>query len=531
MPKKLKVFLCHSSNDKPAVREIYARLKSESWIEPWLDEEELYPGQDWGLEIEKAVEEADTVLVFLSNNAVTKKGYVQKEVRMVLRISDYQPDGTIFTIPLRLENCAVPRSLSMWQYVDLFPESRKNWAYGRLLGSLKIRAEKLGIDSKGKVESGEVEKEERRKKDVERKRIEKREQEKVEKERIEKREKEEAEKKARRIAEDERVEKRAHELALEIVRKEREEREEEKARELAKEIARKTREEKEKKEKARKEKEAYQKKLAANPANIEWIKIPAGEFTMGSNDGLDREKPSHKVYLDAYLIAKTPVTNAQFKKFIEAGGYKNQKYWSDTGWVWLSGKNRTQPSYWHDKKWNTPTHPVVGVSWYESEAFSKWANCRLPSEAEWEKAARGDSPLPEGEGAGVRVYPWGNQTPNKNLANFNNNIGKTTPVGKYSPAGDSPYGCVDMAGNVWEWMSSTYKKYPYDAMDGREDLTVADAECCVVVRGTAASSASAPPIAAAAILRLRSAISVFVAPAHALDSATVGSAECWFSES
>ena len=385
MPKKLKVFLCHSSDDKPAVREIYARLKSESWIDPWLDEEELYPGQDWGLEIEKAVEETDTVLVFLSDKSVTKKGYVQKEIRMVLRISDYQPDGTIFTIPLRLEKCSVPRALSMWQYVDLFPESRKNWAYGRLLGGLKIRAKKLGIDVSGKlkVESGEVEKEERRKKDVERKGIESREQ-------------EETEKKAREIAEEERIEKRARELAIEIAHKEREDREKKRAEKEA-------RKEKEAHEKKLAEERALKAKLAANPANIDWIKIPAGEFTMGSND-YDSEKPPHKIYLDAYLIAKTPVTNAQFKKFIEAGGYKSQEFWSNKGWEWRANAKRTQPRYWNDAKWNTPTHPVVGVSWYEAEAFSKWANCRLPSEARWEKAARGTD---------ERKFPWGNQKPNK----------------------------------------------------------------------------------------------------------------------
>ena len=442
MPKKLKVFLCHSSNDKPAVREIYERLKAETWIDPWLDEEELFPGQDWGLEIEKAVEETDTVLVFLSNNAVTKKGYVQKELRMVLRISDYQPDGTIFTIPLRLEKCAVPRALSMWQYLDLFPETRKDWAYKRLLGGLKLRAKKLGIDVDEKVASGKEQAASRQVASVQ-------------------------EKKARKLTEQERIEKRARELAIEIARKEREEREkklaEEKARKLAIEMVRKEREKK-------LAEEAHRKNLMENPAGIEWIKIPAGKFTMGSNDYVN-EKPPHNVYLAEYYIAKTPTTNAQFRKFIEAGGYKKQAFWSEQGWAWRSETKRTQPYYWNDGKWNAPQQPVVGVSWYEAEAFSKWANCRLPSEAEWEKAARGTD---------GRKYPWGNEKPNKNLANFSNNVGKTTPVGKYSPAGDSSYGCVDMVGNVWEWTSSLYKNYPYDATDGREDLSNAGSR---VLRG------------------------------------------------
>ena len=493
MKEKLKVFLCHSSDDKPAVREIYQRLKAETWIDPWLDEEELFPGQDWDLEIEKAVESTDAVLVFLSNNSVSKEGYVQRELRMILRISDYKPEGAIFTIPLRLEKCKLPRRLSMWQYVDLFPEARQDWAYKRLLGGLKIRAGKLG------VEVGEQ--------SVDKKGVESR-----EKQNQARKDKAEAEKKARELTEQERIEKRALELAVEIARKEREAREnklaEEKAREekeahekkFAEEKVRKEKEAQEKKvseekvrkeketlekdlaeEKARKEKEAREKKLAEekarkakearekklvekraretarkkklmeNPAGIEWVKIPAGKFTMGSDDYRD-EKPPHKIYLNAYLIAKTPVTNAQFKQFIEAGGYKKKVFWSYNGWKWCLKKGRIQPRYWNDVKWNKPTYPVVGVSWYEAEAFCKWAKCRLPSEAEWEKAARGTD---------GRKYPWGNQKPNKNLANFNRNVGRITQVGKYSPAGDSPFGCVDMAGNIWEWCADWYNKDYY----------------------------------------------------------------------
>ena len=122
-----------------------SELKAEGWIDPWLDEEKLYPGQDWDLEIEKAVEAAHAVIVFLSNNSVTKEGYIQRELRFVLRIADFKPEGTVFVIPVRLDDCQMPRRLSMWQYVDNFPERRKEWAFQRLLGSLKVRAEKLDV--------------------------------------------------------------------------------------------------------------------------------------------------------------------------------------------------------------------------------------------------------------------------------------------------------------------------------------------------------------------------------------------------
>jgi hypothetical protein len=201
--RKLRVFLCHSSNDKPAVRELYQRLKNEGWIDPWLDEEKLFPGQDWDLEIEKAVEAADAVIVFLSNNSVTKEGYVQRELRFVLRIADFKPEGTVFVIPVRLDDCPMPRRLSMWQYLDYFPEERVNWACQRLLSSLKVRANKLGISTIKPPENSifqkaeewareQVETEERAKKEQE-ERERKEQEEKVRKEK-EAREKSEAEK-------------------------------------------------------------------------------------------------------------------------------------------------------------------------------------------------------------------------------------------------------------------------------------------------------------------------------------------------
>ena len=189
---KLKVFLCHSSHDKPAVREIDARLKAEGWIDPWLDEEKLFPGQDWDLEIEKAVEATDAVLVFLSDNSVSKEGYIQKEIRFILNMAEYKPEGTLFILPMRLNECPLPRRLRSWHCVDYFPDERKEWAYGRLVASLRLRAEHLGID----VEALLAEAEEKRKRAVERS-----EQAVAEQARREQAEKERKEKEAREAAE------------------------------------------------------------------------------------------------------------------------------------------------------------------------------------------------------------------------------------------------------------------------------------------------------------------------------------------
>jgi len=151
--RPLKVFLCHSSGDKSAIRELYRQLTAEGWMDIWLDEMKLLPGQEWDWEIEKAVEDADIVLVCLSTRSVDKEGYVQKELRFALNIADEKPEGSIFVIPLRLDDCIVPRRLRHWQWVDYFPKEQKTFAYTRLLESFKVRARKLCISyGKPKVE-------------------------------------------------------------------------------------------------------------------------------------------------------------------------------------------------------------------------------------------------------------------------------------------------------------------------------------------------------------------------------------------
>jgi len=138
--RKLKIFLCHSKDDKPKVRKLYKRLIADGF-DAWLDKEKLLPGQDWELEIQKAVRNSDTVVVCLSNNSISKEGYIQKEIRFALDVAQEKPEGTIFLIPARLENCNVPDRISRFQWVDLFEKI----GYSKLKEALHLRMDDLNI--------------------------------------------------------------------------------------------------------------------------------------------------------------------------------------------------------------------------------------------------------------------------------------------------------------------------------------------------------------------------------------------------
>lgn len=342
--RKLKVFLCHSRDDKPKVRRLYHRLVSDGF-DAWLDEEKLIPGQDWDLEIRRAVREADVVVVCLSKSSTTKSGYVQKEIQFALDVADEQLEGTIFIIPARLDDYSLPNRLHKWQRVDLFEER----GYKQLKTSLELRGKELGI---------------------------------------------------------------VLYLPFDFV--------------------------------------------------PQLLKIPAGKFLMGSTkeqaqeavkEGTDKnwvecEQPQHEVELSEYFIGKYPITNHEYQAFVHEASARSPQGW-DGG------------NYSAEKS----DHPVVNVSWNDAQNYCKWLSVktgktyRLPTEAEWEKAARGEKGL---------IYPWGDEFDSKKCNTVEAKIGDTTPVGHFSQAGgDSRYGCVDMVGNIWEWCNDWFHEKEYKNRFGK----------------------------------------------------------------
>jgi len=233
--------------------------------------------------------------------------------------------------------------------------------------------------------------------------------------------------------------------------------------------------------------DASQRPVERLPFEPDLIVIEADPFIMGTSDAqidwladrlelahvwrekgfFEREQPQHIVTLPRYAIARCPVTVSEFRAFVQGGGYKSRTCWTEAGWAWCQGRHRRQPDYWDDPIWTGRDDlPVVGVSWYEASAYCRWLSdvtgrrYRLPSEAEWERAARG---------VDGRIFPWGDIMDTAYCNARPSGVVRTSPVGSYSPAGNSPAGLVDMAGNVSEWTASLLAPYPYDLADGRDD--------------------------------------------------------------
>lgn len=451
--RPLRVFLCHASGDKPAVRILYSLLVS-SGIDAWLDEKKLLPGQNWRQEIPRAVQEADAVIILLSKDSITKEGYVQREIKFALDVALEKPEGTIYLIPARLEECNVPRSLSDWQWVDLFFDGRnfKEGEFDRLLRSLQIRAEHVGVE-KPKFKKDVFEKisfpiELSKKKDLE--------------------------KSAPKTRNEAKRPKRNVGLLIAIS--------------VLFAIAiticgvlgipafvdlfEHTPEPTFPTEKfftptiggipadtlpplspTQPSLETLIPMLPTNSAQppsatpylpaitqngVEMVLVSAGNFIMGSYDGNDDEKPEHTIYLDAYYIDKYEVTNAQYKTCVDSGECEPPKQ---------AGSAR-RSNYYGNTEFDN--YPVIYVDWNMARTYCEWRGAHLPTEAEWEKAARGTD---------RRTYPWG-EGKNKTYANYIRNVGDTSPVGSYKD-GVSVYGAYDLAGNVWEWVADWYASNYY----------------------------------------------------------------------
>ncbi|MCP9496850.1 MAG: SUMF1/EgtB/PvdO family nonheme iron enzyme [Pyrinomonadaceae bacterium MAG19_C2-C3] len=205
------------------------------------------------------------------------------------------------------------------------------------------------------------------------------------------------------------------------------------------------------------------------------VTIPAGAVIVGATGdgfGYDNEYPAHKVELPAFQLAVYPTTNLEYLNFIEAGGYGRDEFWSDEGRAWREKENITAPLYWQKASGGfttrtmfdshaplDPHHPVSGVSWYEAEAYARFAGKRLPTEAEWERAANGSTAADTSIEPHKRRFAWGDNEPDANLCNFNNHVWGTTRVDAY-PRGASAFGVHDMTGNVWEWTNDAFAGYP-----------------------------------------------------------------------
>lgn len=183
--------------------------------------------------------------------------------------------------------------------------------------------------------------------------------------------------------------------------------------------------------------------------------IPGGSFIMGSDEGNPNHQPQHQVFVADFYLDRWPVTNAEYKKFIDATGHPIPNYevsWCDTqGYNW-EPQTRMYPE-------GKAEHPVVLVTWEDAMAYAAWAGKRLPTEAEWERAARGTA---------GRRYPWGDDLCSGRCNCKDADLHSTSPVGAFSPDGDTPEGLVDMVGNVWEWTNSLFAPFPYNPNDGRE---------------------------------------------------------------
>jgi iron(II)-dependent oxidoreductase len=204
--------------------------------------------------------------------------------------------------------------------------------------------------------------------------------------------------------------------------------------------------------------------------------IPGGTFWLGATPDepfvFDNEKWAHPVEIRPFAMARAAVTQQEFAAFVEDGDYGARRFWTEAGWHWREQAGAEQPVYWRRQaagrwlrrdfdRWVPlePNRPVLHVNWYEADAYCRWAKRRLPTEAEWEVAAAGQSDVADSLAGGKRRFPWGEQSPTPRHANLDGHaLGCVDVAGL--PDGDSAFGCRQLLGNVWEWTASDFLPYP-----------------------------------------------------------------------
>lgn len=452
-----QIFLCHASEDKNQVRMLYKRLQTIGH-QPWLDEEDLLPGQIWRREIPEAVRSSDVVLVCLSSNS-TKDGYIREEIAFALDVAEQRPPGSIFIIPTKLEPCEVPNRLSHLQWVNLFEER----GFERLISALELGAAprnksvnftkrllQIGRDQLWTMvgtltaiiglvwgiytfylgNSNEVEPSlatnvsSTASEDI------------TETAKLQQ---------ETSLVKTPQIQVTATSLHTDTVS------------------------------------ETHTTINTATPSptantpitrvrdidGMALVYVPDGSFIMGrtttiNNANDDDERPPHEISLSSFWLDQTEVTNDQFALFLNENG--NQE---EGGVLWLDANDRDNRVEKIDGLWRTENgyadHPIIEISWYAAQAYCQWAGGRLPSEAEWEYAARGPNHL---------IYPWGDEFDSSKVSfcdlnctqdwkdeNADDGYPRTAPVGSF-PGGASWVGALDMAGNVWEWTDSWYQAYP-----------------------------------------------------------------------
>lgn len=472
--RQLKVFLCYAKSDKSKVQGLYRNLRKRG-VSVWFSGIDLLPGQDIRIEIPKAIDDSDAIIICFTKNSVDKEGYIQTEIKLAIDKSLEMPEGRIFLIPACLEDCELPYSLKRYKAVNLYEKE----GFPQLMKALELRASQLelvlGVEGfstsiKGELEAKKVVKQKNKNTDSSKGSASNVVSENISDNLI--------------VSGDRNVinigtpsstnsdsEKKPFSflkwlfdpksisiiIALIVMIFGNNIYEQRTGRSFFAPPVVFT------------ETIIPSNDLTGVPINtalvvtvvptdlqseikdskgVSMILVPAGEFIMGSDNNQEDEKFSHKLSLDSFYIDKYEVTNSFYRMCVDDGSCSEPH----------SERSYTRTSYYNDPDFGL--FPVIYVDWNMAVNFCKWRDARLPYESEWEKAARG---------VDGKIFPWGD-TINRTNSNY---LGSDTlPVGSYE-VGKSNYGLYDMAGNVWEWTGSIYKSYPYVRFDGREDLSPA----------------------------------------------------------